>query len=203
MHTDADASPLSPAEQKKFAADNLGLVYFVAKRYARHTKRHIAMEDLVQEGVLGLMRAVQKYRVQCGKRFSTYAVYWIAQRMRRYIERVRYHDKAYVDHWQDDRNSDDDSGFSVNFDSGHVPEALKSAAGQDNHIQAVWIRRVLDKFNNPRTRALIDDRLLSEDPQSLGQIASRFGVTRQCIAKNESMLLGQFARLFTDYGSTL
>ncbi len=64
---------------------NLGLVLFVARKY-ENNRLNIPFEDLVQEGTIGLIRAVQKYDNTLGSRFSTYASIWIRQAILRYIK---------------------------------------------------------------------------------------------------------------------
>ena len=61
---------------------NTRLVVSVAKRYVGHG---IPFLDLIQEGNLGLMKAVEKYDVHRGFRFSTYATWWIRQTITRSI----------------------------------------------------------------------------------------------------------------------
>ncbi len=66
---------------------HLGLVMHIAKRYERRYQgQHVLdLDDLVQEGVLGLIRAAKKFDVQQGFQFSTYATFWIRQAIRQAI----------------------------------------------------------------------------------------------------------------------
>jgi RNA polymerase primary sigma factor len=62
--------------ERRMAEANLRLVVMIARRYAN---RALALPDLIAEGNLGLLRAVQKFQWQRGTRFSTYATWWIRQ----------------------------------------------------------------------------------------------------------------------------
>ncbi|MBM3237080.1 sigma-70 family RNA polymerase sigma factor [Candidatus Poribacteria bacterium] len=71
--------------QQHLVAANLLLVASIAKQFA-FREFPLSFLDLIQEGNMGLMTAIHKFRVETGNRFSTYATWWISQAMRRALE---------------------------------------------------------------------------------------------------------------------
>lgn len=66
-----------------FVAGNIRYVQMLARRYG--PKKHLTVDDLVQEGMIGLLRATDLFDPERGFRFKTYATWWIEQRMQRAI----------------------------------------------------------------------------------------------------------------------
>jgi RNA polymerase primary sigma factor len=79
---EAALSDLNSAKQQMTEA-NLRLVISVARQF---TRRGLPFLDLIQEGNVGLMRAVEKFDWRRGFRFSTYAMWWIRQSMARALD---------------------------------------------------------------------------------------------------------------------
>jgi RNA polymerase sigma factor (sigma-70 family) len=105
---------------------NLALVVAIARRYVG---RGLQLLDLVQEGNLGLMRAVDGFRHQHGFRFSTYATWWIRQGILRSIGHI---------------------GRTI-----HVPDHVRETARQANHVT----RALVHELGHEPTPAEIVERL--------------------------------------------
>ena len=82
-----EKNPNNTSAKEKIIESNLGLVAFwIRKISTRRPIWGLALEDLSQEGIVGLMRAIKSFDWKKGYKFSTYAGWWIYQAIIRAIE---------------------------------------------------------------------------------------------------------------------
>ncbi len=106
---------------------NLRLVVGIAKQYVN---QGVLFQDLIQEGTLGLMKAVDQFDAQRGFRFSTYAAWWIQQAITRTIEE-QAETVRISDHVADTANKQAEVSRQLTRELGREP-TLEEIAGRMN-----------------------------------------------------------------------
>ena len=167
---------------------NLAFVVAVACKQRRGTVR---LDDVVQEGSLGLMRAVEKFDPHAGTRFSTYAVWWIRAFVGKYLKearsavRPRSGTVAQQDVSLDSAVADEDgpSWLERVADDGPSAEDICRSAEEDRAVRQALgrVRRRVGEL----AWDIIHSRLEHDSPQTLEQIGRRWGVSRERVRQVE------------------
>lgn len=140
-----------------------GNVKLVLRAALRYTGRGLPLVDLLQEGVIGLMRAIEKYGIERGFRFSTYAYHWIKQGITRALfdrnERDPYRMPV---HFQENLSSIRRAMSELYLKNGRWPTNLqvyewaKSSGSQNasklSLADIAKMRRVIESGKDPTTR---------------------------------------------------
>ena len=184
---------------------NLGLVVGVVRSQRRGGVR---VEDLVQEGNLGLMRAVEKFDPDAGTRFATYATWWIRAYVWKYLKQARSIVKpqtgkvAQSDVSLDSPISDEDEDVSLLdrvVDGRADPEETYVSSDSDRHV-----RESLEKVRKPVGGLgwdIIYSRLSQSKPDTLEEIGARWNVSREWVRqveRNTERLLEGYLRGMQD-----
>lgn len=188
------------AARDTLITSNLRLVWNIAKRY-RSTSAHeqgLDLNDLIQHGNLGLLRAAEKFDARRGFRFTTYASYWIEQSIRRAIATegttvrlpVHIHERVMklrktesaLAAAGDDWPADDDLAATLGWTVSQVRAIRVNGALAQVSSLDVFLRSADQRVNDNTDRTLIDTLPNDDDDLAAIEDADARARTRDQIA---------------------
>lgn len=175
--------------RQQLIQSNLPLVVSVAKKYASSVAR---LDDLIQEGNIGLLKATERYDPRKGTRFATYAVWWI----RAYIQRYIKDNRSQVRGGEAARGPMSDLSLDVSVDDDgevtHLDRLVESTPGpEDRYLSTEHDREVRTAVHRVRKRLgdvgwdILQERLSRDSPQTLEEIGKRWGISRERVRQLE------------------
>jgi RNA polymerase primary sigma factor len=169
---------------------NLSFVVAVSRKYLGRGSR---LDDLIQEGNVGLLKAVEKFDPNLGTRFSTYAIWWIRAYIQKYLKDARSSvqggggsERVY----QRDLSLDavvDEDGETTRLDRLESPEpnpeALALSRQKDEDVREA-LKRVRKRLGDLGWQ-IVNERLEADSPKTLAEIGELFGVSRERVRQVE------------------
>jgi len=178
------------AARELLVRHNLAFVVAISRKYLGRGAR---LEDLIQEGNIGLLKAVEHFDPHKGTRFSTYAIWWIRAYIQKYLKDVRSSVRGGESEdrvFQRDLSLDaviDDDGETTHLDRLESdlpgPEALALTEENNRDVREA-LKRVHKRLGDLGWD-IVNERLEQDNPKTLEELGKRFGVSRERVRQVE------------------
>jgi RNA polymerase primary sigma factor len=171
------------------AVSNLARVVATAKKFANRGSR---LDDLIQEGNVGLLKAIEHFDPKKNVRFATYAVWWIRAYIIRYLKDNRSQVRGGGAKRQSMVDFSLDAAIDGDSESSYVERLEDPDAGpqeqyisreKDTEVKAA-LARVRKRIGNLGW-AILEERITQDKPRTLAELGLRWGVSRERVRQVE------------------
>jgi RNA polymerase primary sigma factor len=178
------------AARDELVRHNLPFVVSIAKKYRGQGAR---LDDLVQVGNLGLLKATESFDPEKGNRFVTYAVWWI----RAYVSRFRKDNRSEVRGGEKDRVSmydvcldapvgeADGEVSQLDLLMGTAPDAEHQYLAEEQNDEVRQSLAAVKKRVGELGWDILEERLTQDEPKTLEQLGQKWGVSRERVRQVE------------------
>jgi len=189
----------------ELATSNLPFVVAVAKKYLHSGVR---LDDLVQEGNMGLMKAIEHFDPKKNVRFATYAVWWIRAYITRFLKDTRSQVRGGVAERESmtDFSLDQTIGGDESGDTTYLDRLEDDSPGPaESLISGQQDERVRDALSKVKKRIgdlgwdILQERLTQDDPRTLEELGQRWGVSRERVRQVELRTKSFLARYLSAF----
>jgi len=185
------------------AVSNLPFVVAVAKKFSNRGAR---LDDLIQEGNVGLMKAIEHFDPKKNVRFATYAVWWI----RAYITRYLKDNRSQVRGGESERGGMTDFSLDATIDGDGETTYLDrieepSPGPQDDLLRREQRGEVRQALLRVKKRIgdlgwdILQERLTQDKPRTLEELGQRWGVSRERVRQVELKTKNFLARYLSAF----
>jgi RNA polymerase primary sigma factor len=186
----AQAKRGDAAAVNALARANLTFVVAIARKF---TSRGARLDDLVQEGNIGLMKAIEHFDTNKNVRFATYAVWWIRAYITRYLKDNRSqvrggeHERGVMSDFSLDAPVEEDSEMTyldkIQDNTAETADQsfLKLERDQEVSLALQKVRRRIGDLGWD----IVQERLTQDKPRTLEELGARWGVSRERVRQVE------------------
>jgi len=189
---------------------NVAFVLSMCRRYAGKGCR---MDDLVQEGMIGLLKAVEHFDPAKGNRFSTYASWWIRAYVQKYLRDMRATVKPIVSQPGMERHAlprdfSLDSPIGDDDETTHLDRLEDDSTGpEDDYLRSEHSDEVKSALQRVKKRIgglgwdIVQQRLQEETPRTLEEIGKDWGLSRERVRQVEKSTRTFLQRYLEQYAA--